>query len=53
MTHKLTHPSVLATGTAGAVLAIAATQTHVPLWLWGVWAALGAVAVTQAVRSNP
>lgn len=51
MVQRFTHPSVLATAAAGGVLAAAATQTDVPWWLWATWAALGAVAVTQAVRS--
>lgn len=51
MVEKFTHPSVLATAAAGGALAVAATQTDVPWWLWAAWVALGAVAVAQAVRS--
>lgn len=51
MTQRLTHPSVLASATAGTALALAATQTDVPVWLWAAWAALTAIAVTQAARA--
>lgn len=50
MLQRLTHPSILATASAGTLLALASTQTDVPWWLWATWAALGAVAVTQAAR---
>lgn len=51
MIEKLTHPSILATVSAGTVLALTNTVTDVPWWMWATWAALGLVAVGQAARS--
>lgn len=52
MTHKLTHPSVLASAATGATLAVLSTQRPLPVWLWLAWGALSAVSIVQAARSE-
>jgi hypothetical protein len=46
------HPAALATVGAGTVLVAASTVTAVPGWMWVAWAALGVVAVVEAVRDR-
>lgn len=53
VTKIITHPSVQASGVAGGVFALLeVVVTDIPLWLWGIWAALTVVSVVQAVRAQ-
>ena len=46
------HPSVVASAGGLVVLAAVDAFGNTPVWAWAAWAALTAVAVSQAVRSR-